>query len=101
MQNGINVILAPEQIGTLWGIPITNTLLTSWVVIVILFIVAVLVGRNTRLIPNRFQTLIEWLFGFVYDYIADTLESRDLARTFFPYLITIFLFVFTSNLIEF
>lgn len=101
MQNGINVILAPEQIGTLWGIPITNTLITSWVVIIILFVVAVLVGRNTRLIPNRFQTLIEWLFGFVYDYIADTLESRDLARVFFPYLITIFLFIFTSNLIEF
>jgi F-type H+-transporting ATPase subunit a len=37
----------------------------------------------------------------VYDYIAETLESRDMARRFFPYLTTIFLFVFTSNLIEF
>ena len=51
--------------------------------------------------PGRFQTLLEWLVGFIYDYVAETLESRDLARKFFPYLTTIFLFVFTSNLLEF
>ena len=101
MQNGINVILAPEQIGTLWGIPITNTLITSWVVVVLLTIVAIIVSRRVRMIPSRFQTLLEWLVGFVYDYIAETLESRDMARRFFPFLTTIFLFVFTSNLIEF
>ena len=101
MQNGINVILAPEQIGTLWGIPITNTLLTSWVVVILLTILAVTLGRKVKMVPSRFQVLLEWLFGFVYDYIAETLESRDMARKFFPFLTTIFLFVFTSNLIEF
>lgn len=101
MQSGINVVLAPEQIGTLWGISITNTLLTSWVVVILLTILALTIGRRVRMIPSRFQVLLEWLFGFVYDYIADTLESRDMARRFFPFLTTIFLFVFTSNLIEF
>ncbi|HEY4521288.1 MAG TPA: FoF1 ATP synthase subunit a, partial [Candidatus Paceibacterota bacterium] len=43
----------------------------------------------------------EWLVEFVYDYIAEILESRALARKFFPYLTTIFLFVFIANLIEF
>ena len=31
----------------------------------------------------------------------ETLESRDMARRFFPLLITIFLFIFTSNMLEF
>lgn len=101
MKEGIKVILAPEQIGTFLGIPITNTLLMSWVVIALLFVVAVVIGSRLKLIPSRFQTLFEWLVEFVYDYIAEILESRELARTFFPYLTTIFLFVFTSNLIEF
>ncbi|HWP61312.1 MAG TPA: FoF1 ATP synthase subunit a, partial [Candidatus Paceibacterota bacterium] len=57
--------------------------------------------KRLKLTPSRPQTLFEWLVEFVYDYIADTLESRELARKFFPYLCTIFLFVFTSNLIEF
>ena len=101
MNEGIKVILAPEQIGTLFGIPITNTLLMSWVVVALLLVVAVLVGKRLKLSPSRPQVLFEWLVEFVYDYIAEILESRELARKFFPYLCTIFLFVFTSNLIEF
>ncbi len=101
MNSGIQVMLAPERLGTLFGIPITNTLLMSWVVIALLIIVAIVVGKRLRLTPSRPQTLFEWLVEFVYDYIAETLESRELARTFFPYLCTIFLFIFTSNLIEF
>lgn len=101
MQSAIPVVLAPEQLGTLFGIPITNTLVTSWVVIVILVIVAALIGSTLKLIPGRFQLLFEWLVAFIYDYVTETLESRELARIFFPYLATIFLFVFTSNLLEF
>jgi F-type H+-transporting ATPase subunit a len=101
MNEGIHVVLAPEQIGTLFGIPITNTLVTSWVVVALLIVVALVIGKRLKLTPSRFQTLFEWLVEFVYDYVAETLESRELARKFFPYLTTIFLFVFTSNLLEF
>src|SRR3989304_2965757 len=101
MESGIHVALAPEVVGTLFGIPITNTLITSWAVIAILLVVGFLVGRGVKLIPGRFQLLLETLFSFVYDYIAETLESRKLARRFFPLLTTIFLFIFTSNLLEF
>jgi F-type H+-transporting ATPase subunit a len=101
MNEGIHVALAPEVVTTLFGLPITNTLITSWAVILVLAVIAIVIGRKPQLIPGRFQTLLEWLFGFVYDYIAETLESRELARKFFPYLTTMFLFVFTSNLLEF
>ncbi len=101
MSNGIHVVLAPEILGTLWGIPITNTLVTSWAVMAVLIVIGFTIGRRASLIPTRFQVLLEWLFGFVYDYIAETLESRTLARRFFPLLVTIFLFIFTSNLLEF
>lgn len=101
MQSGINVILAPEQIGNFFGIPITNTLITSWAVIVVLLALSLLISSRLKLVPGRFQLLFEWLVEFVYDYVAETLESRELARTFFPYLTTIFLFAFTSNLLEF
>jgi len=101
MQSGINVVLAPEQLGTLWGLPVTNTLLTSWAVVILLLIVGFVMGRRLKMIPSRFQTLLEWLVSFVYDYVAETLESRTMARRFFPFLTTIFLFIFTSNLLEF
>mgnify|MGYP001611698250 CR=1 FL=1 len=101
MKEGIHVLLAPEQLGTLWGLPITNTLITSWIVLAILIVTALVMGNRLRLTPSRFQTLLEWVFSFVYDYVADILGSRDLARKFFPLLVTLFLFIFTANIIEF
>ena len=101
MGSGIHVAIAAEKLGEVWGIPITNTLIMSWVVIVLLAVIALIVGRGVNMIPNRFQTMLEWAIGYVYDYVAEVLESRDLARKFFPLLMTIFLFIFTSDVIEF
>lgn len=100
-ESGIHIALAAEKLGEFLGVPITNTLITSWAVIGLLVGVSLLVGFGTRMIPGRLQTLLELVFGFVYDYIAETLESRELARRFFPLLMTIFLFVFTANALEF
>jgi len=101
MTEGIHVALAPEIIGNFWGLPVTNTLLMSWAVVIVLGILAFIIGGNVKLIPGRFQTLLESLFSFVYDYIAEILESREMARKFFPLLLTIFLFIFTANMLEF
>ncbi|MDO8514847.1 MAG: F0F1 ATP synthase subunit A [bacterium] len=101
MEKGIHVVLAPEVLGTLWGIPITNTLITSWIVIALLVALAFAIGSRLKMTPSRFQTLFEWLVAFIYDYVAEVLESRELARRFFPLLVTLFLFIFTANLIEF
>jgi F-type H+-transporting ATPase subunit a len=101
MQGGISVILAPEQITTLWGIPITNTLITSWVAIAILIIVAIIVRSRLSYTPGRFQALLEALVIYVQDFIKETLEDDKWSRRVFPLLITIFLFIATSNIIEF
>lgn len=98
---GIHVAIAAEKLGEFIGIPITNTLVTSWLVIAILVGFAFLVRGKLALIPGRLQTLLEEAFSFVYDYIAETLESREMARRFFPLLMTIFLFIFLGNMLHF
>ncbi len=99
--SGIHVAIAAEKLGEFFGIPITNTLITSWVVIAILVAVAFLVRGKLKMIPGKFQTLMETMVGFVYDYVTETLESRDMARKFFPLLMTIFLFIFVGNMLHF
>ncbi len=98
---GIHISLVAERLGEFLGLPITNTLLMSWVAVTLLIIIGVMVGRGVKLVPSRIQTLFEALLEYVYDYIAETLESRDMARKFLPLLVTIFLFIFTANLLEF
>lgn len=99
--SGIHVALSAERLGTFLGIPITNTLITSWLVIGILVIMGLLVGRGVKLVPSRIQALFETMFEFVYDYATETLGSREMAHRFFPLLMTVFLFVLLLNWFEF
>ncbi len=99
--SGIHIALAAEELGTVAGIPITNTLIMSFIVFAILGGLAVRYGRAISMIPGRVQGLLELLIEGVYDFMARTLESRDLARTYFPLLMTIFLFIAVANIIHF
>lgn len=98
---GIHVALSAEKLGTLFGIPITNTLVTTWIVVAVLLLITFLTRNRLKMIPSRVQALFETMFEFVYDYVAETLGSRDLARRFFPLLMTIFIFVLFLNWFEF
>lgn len=100
-ETGIHIALAAERLGTFLGIPITNTLITSWIVMLLLAVLAWWVGRRISLVPGRLQTLVEEMLSFVYNYIKETLESEKMATRFFPLLMTLFLFIFVANAIEF
>lgn len=96
-QSGISIHLAPEIVGHLFGIPITNTLITVWFVMALLFILAFFVRRNLTLIPGKFQVLFEEMINGVFEYVEGVLESKDLARKFFPLIMTIFIFILAIN----
>lgn len=100
-EGGIHVAIAAEKLGTFVGIPITNTLIASGIVMVVLIILAVFVGKRLSMIPGRLQSVFEHIVEGIYDYVAETLENREMARTYFPLLVTIFLFVWLANLMEF
>ena len=48
----IHIALQAEKIFQFWGIPITNTLITTWVVVLLLAVLGFFVGRNIKLIPK-------------------------------------------------
>lgn len=97
----IHISLSAEKIGTFFGVSITNTMLMGFVVFIVLVTIAYFVRKNLSLIPGRIQTLIEVLFTGILDYMTETLEDAKLARKLFPLILTIFLFIFTANILEF
>ncbi len=101
MEGGIHVSIKAEQITQFLGVPITNTLLMSWVVVVVLALLAFSVNRGIKLVPGKLQLILEMMVGGVLGFIETTLESKDLARKYFPFITTIFLFIFTANMLEF
>lgn len=96
-EEGLSIHLAPETVTTVFGIPLTSTLLTVWLAMLILLGIAFWVGRSLSLRPGKFQSLIEMLVGGVFKYVEDVLESTKLAQRFFPLIMTIFLFVLVMN----
>src|SRR3989344_1699460 len=101
MDTGIHIALAAERLGTFFGIPITNTLVMTWLVMAVLIIGGYFIGRNPTLIPGSGQAAFEWLFEYVLSFMEEVLESRALAERFFPLIATVFLFIFASNLFDF
>lgn len=99
--DGIHASIIAEKIGEWAGVPITNTLLMSWVVLLLLIVGAIVARHRIKLVPGKAQVLLELLVGTAYDYVEEVLESKTLARKFFPFLMTIFLFILTANLLEF
>jgi len=99
--SGLHISLAAEKLGTLWGLPITNTILTAWVVSILLIIASYLIGKNPQLIPTKVQVAFEWLFETVFNFVEESLGTHSMAKRFFPLIATIFLFVLTANLFDF
>lgn len=97
----LHIAIAAEKLGTFAGLPITNTLLTTWIVMAILIIGGVFVGVHLSAKPHGVQNFLEMLFEYVLDFIAEVLGSRKMAAAFFPLLVTVFLFIWVSNWVEF
>jgi F-type H+-transporting ATPase subunit a len=59
----------------------------------------VYIARRMQARPNRVQTLVETIYAFVRDDITGGSMDDKMARKWFPFLCTLFLFIWFSNLI--
>lgn len=100
-ETGLHISLAAERLWSIYGLPITNTILTSWVVIGVLLLFAFMVGRGLKLMPSKFQTGVEMVYEYVFSFVESTLQNRKLAERYFPLIATIFFFILASNVTAF
>ena len=59
----------------------------------------VYIARRMQARPNRTQTAVETIYAFVRDDITGGSMDDKMARKWFPFLCTLFLFIWFSNLI--
>jgi F-type H+-transporting ATPase subunit a len=95
--DGIAIHLAPPVLGHFFGIPLTSTLVTTWVGMALLILFVVYFRSLINPIPSRLQVAVESVIGGAYDYVTEVLESPVLARKFFPLIMSIFLFILSLN----
>ena len=93
MEHGI--VLKPQVLGFLGALPVTNTLLVSWIVITILTIVSIAATLRLRAVPSGLQNFMELVIEGGYGMVLDLAGSR--AKIFFPFVMTFFIYIILAN----
>ncbi|GAC1646793.1 MAG: F0F1 ATP synthase subunit A [Ktedonobacteraceae bacterium] len=95
------ISIAPDTIFTVFGLPVTNTLLGSIIAGIILLLFFVLGTRRQQLVPTGMQNAIEALVVFLLGLTNSVVGGdKDRARKFFPLAAAFFFFILVANLID-
>lgn len=91
--------IAPDTIFYIGGFPVTNTLLATWITIVVLLAVFFFGTRRRDLIPSGLQNFLEWAVELLMGLVVGV-SGKEKGRRFFPLVATFFLFIVTCNLLD-
>jgi F-type H+-transporting ATPase subunit a len=81
------------------AIPITETVVTTWIVMAILIVASILLTRRMKTVPEGSQVFVEALIGFLNNFMKEQIGHHW--RFFAPYIGTIALFLGVANMIAF
>jgi F-type H+-transporting ATPase subunit a len=95
--SSLHVSIVAEKITEIGGMPITNTLITSTIVVASLSIGSFIFYKNIKKIPGRIQSALEMIVGGILDFMTTVAGDRKTSERFFPIIATIFIFVLCSN----
>jgi F-type H+-transporting ATPase subunit a len=84
------------EIGRVFGFPITNSMLVTWIVAVLLIVAAQLSTRHMREVPGGVQNFFEWIVESVYA-LLESIIGRHLVERTFWFFATIFIFILAAN----
>ncbi len=93
----LHIEIAAEKLVEVFGFPITNALLTSWLVMVVLGVAVFFLFRKINIIPSGIQNIFEIVTEAFLDLMEGMFGGRKNAERYFPLIATIFFFVVISN----
>ena len=77
-------------------IPISNSFVMFAIAILFITLLLRLASRNMQRIPGKLQNFVEWIFELLYNFV-EGLTGKKLAKKYFWYFATVFLFILVSN----
>ena len=90
------VELKAETVLDIGPFPLTNSIITSWIVIGLLVAVFFFATRRMALVPRGLQNFVEMVMEALYNLAVGTAGEKH-GRRFFPVIATIFLYVVAAN----
>ena len=92
-----HIEIAAEKLFVIFGFPVTNTLLMTWIVLGLLVFAAYHISRSINSVPKALQNIFEILLEKFLGLMESMMGSREVAERYVPIVATIFLFILISN----
>lgn len=94
----MHISIGAEHLFNIWGLRVTNTMLTSWLVVVFLVVVSILIRRAMEKKPDgkvaiAVETILDGFISFMSAFAGD----KKTVRKFLPIVAAIFFYVLTAN----
>ena len=89
------VSLPAEEVFSIGGFAVTNTLLAAWLGILVLGGVCYAATRRMKLVPRGLQNMVEAAVEALLNFVEGA-AGKEYGRKFFPVIATMFLFVITN-----
>jgi F-type H+-transporting ATPase subunit a len=88
---------AAEKLFDIGGFPVTNSMVTSWVIsLALIIVIRLAVGRRPKLVPSRGQAVVEGIVSGVMGLIEPIVGKRTVGAAF-PILASFFVFILIQN----
>src|SRR5581483_2261471 len=95
----LEVHLAPKTVFTVHlaglNLPVTNSMITMWIVMALMIILALVARWKMQYLPRGFQNLVEWALGGMHNFMKEV--GGEAAQKHFPIFITFFLTILFCN----
>lgn len=89
--------LFAEPLGHIGSLTVTNSLLASWITVLVLVVFLVSVGKKVNKIPRGIQNIFEILLEKALEMADSVTGSRKKSEKFLPISLALFLFIFANN----
>ena len=92
----LHISIAAEKIGEILGFPISNSLLTTWLVMAVILLFAYFATKKISVVPSKLQSIAELLVGGLHDFFAGVVGQKHINQ-FFPLIGSLFIFIIFAN----
>jgi F-type H+-transporting ATPase subunit a len=87
--------LAPGVLFHVFSLPVTNTMVTAWISIILIVLLTYLAFRKPKMVPTGLQNVMEFIYLALLDFCKSVAGEKN-GRRFFPFVATIFLYVIVN-----
>ena len=96
----VEISISPEKIFSVYGLPVTNTLFLSYILVLVIAAVYSLSFIKAKMLPGKLQNFFEMTLEKLFNFFKSITGSEERAKEIFPLAATLFILILSSNLIE-